>query len=128
MSAAQDYYDQVLAMGHSAEDALAHTRQHYPDFIPGDAAPIAAPAPKPMSQQAIPAVEPVSQPVIEATPPLAVSAPAVAIASPTATPEGAYAPVSIPVPEQAEGPSRTLVVVGACIAAGVVALLALMML
>ena len=128
MSAAKDYYEQVLSMGHSAADALAHTRQHYPDFVPGDAQPIAAPAPTPMSQQAIPAVEPVSQPVIEATPPPAVSAPAVAIASPSATPAGAYAPVSIPVPEQTEAPSRTKVVVGACVAAGVVVLLALLVL
>ena len=33
MSAAQDYYNQVLGMGHSPENALAYTRQHYPDFV-----------------------------------------------------------------------------------------------
>ena len=28
-------------MGHTPENALAYTRQHYPDFIPGVAAPVA---------------------------------------------------------------------------------------
>ena len=68
MSAAQDYYNQVLGMGHSPENALAYTRQHYPDFVPGVAAPVAAPVMAPVSQQAVPAVQPVAQPAIAAAP------------------------------------------------------------
>ncbi len=64
MSAAQDYYNQVLSMGHSPENALAYTRQHYPDFIPGVAAPVAAPVVAPVSQQPVPAAQPVAQPAI----------------------------------------------------------------
>jgi len=47
MSAAQAYYDQVLSMGHSHENALAHTRQHYPNFVPGIAEAVAAPSDDP---------------------------------------------------------------------------------
>jgi hypothetical protein len=45
MSAAQDYYNQVFGMGHSPENALAYTRQHYPDFVPGIADAVPAPPP-----------------------------------------------------------------------------------
>ena len=34
MSAAQDYYEQVLALGYPPVHAFAYTRQHYPEFIP----------------------------------------------------------------------------------------------
>ena len=34
MSGAQDYYEQVLALGHPPEYALAYTRKHFPDFTP----------------------------------------------------------------------------------------------
>jgi len=94
MSAAQDYYNQVLGMGHSPENALAYTRQHYPDFVPGVAAPVAAPVVAPVSQQAVPAVQPVAQPAIAAAP---VAAAPVAAAPAVGAPVGAqaaYAPMA----------------------------------
>ena len=94
MSAAQDYYNQVLGMGHSPENALAYTRQHYPDFVPGVAAPVAAPVVAPVSQQAVPAVQPVAQPAIAAAP---VAAAPVATAPAVGAPMGAqaaYAPMA----------------------------------
>ena len=51
MSTAQDYYEQVLAMGHTPENALLHTRQHYPDFTPNVAG--AVPAAQPLAHPAI---------------------------------------------------------------------------
>ena len=94
MSAAQDYYNQVLGMGHTPENALAYTRQHYPDFIPGVAAPVAAPVLAPVSQQAVPAVQPVAQPAVAAAP---VAAAPVAAAPAVGAPMGAqaaYAPMA----------------------------------
>ena len=94
MSAAQDYYNQVLGMGHTPENALAYTRQHYPDFIPGVAAPVAAPVMTPVSQQAVPAVQPVAQPAVSAAP---VAAAPVAAAPAVGAPMGAqaaYAPMA----------------------------------
>jgi len=94
MSAAQDYYNQVLGMGHSPENALAYTRQHYPDFVPGVAAPVAAPVVAPVSQQAVPAVQPVAQPAVAAAP---VAAAPVATAPAVGAPMGAqaaYAPMA----------------------------------
>ena len=94
MSAAQDYYDQVLGMGHSPENALAYTRQHYPNFVPGVAAPVAAPVMAPVSQQAVPAVQPVAQPAIAAAP---VTAAPMAAAPAVGAPMGAqatYAPMA----------------------------------
>ena len=94
MSAAQDYYNQVLGMGHSPENALAYTRQHYPDFVPGVAAPVAAPVMAPVSQQAVPAVQPVAQPAIAAAP---VAAAPMAAAPAVGAPMGAqaaYAPMA----------------------------------
>ena len=94
MSAAQDYYNQVLGMGHTPENALAYTRQHYPDFIPGVAAPVAAPVMTPVSQQAVPAVQPVAQPAVAAAP---VAAAPVAAAPAVGAPMGAqaaYAPMA----------------------------------
>jgi len=88
MSAAQDYYDQVLAMGHTPDSALAHTRQHYPDFIPGVAAPVPAPVVAPVSQQAVPAVQPVAQPAIAPAP---MAAPVIAAAPTVGAPVGAQA-------------------------------------
>ena len=90
MSAAQDYYDQVLGMGHSPENALAYTRQHYPDFVPGVAAPVVAP----VSQQAVPAVQPVAQPAIAAAPVAAAPmAAAPAVGAPVGA-QAAYAPMA----------------------------------
>lgn len=94
MSAAQDYYNQVLGMGHTPENALAYTRQHYPDFIPGASAPVAAPVMTPVSQQAVPAVQPVAQPAVAAAP---VAAAPVAAAPAVGAPMGAqaaYAPMA----------------------------------
>ena len=94
MSAAQDYYNQVLGMGHTPENALAYTRQHYPDFIPGVSAPVAAPVMTPASQQAVPAVQPVAQPAVAAAP---VAAAPVAAAPAVGAPMGAqaaYAPMA----------------------------------
>ena len=92
MSAAQDYYDQVLGMGHSPENALAYTRQHYPDFIPGVAAPVAAPVVAPVSQQPVPAAQPVAQPAIAPAP--AVAAPVAPVAAPAAVAPSVYAPMA----------------------------------
>ena len=92
MSAAQDYYDQVLGMGHSPENALAYTRQHYPDFIPGVAAPVAAPVVAPVSQQPVPAAQPVAQPAIALAP--AVAAPVAPVAAPAAVAPSVYAPMA----------------------------------
>jgi hypothetical protein len=94
MSAGQDYYNQVLGMGHSPENALAYTRQHYPDFVPGVAAPVAAPVVAPVSQQPVPAVQPVAQPAIAAAP---VAAAPMAAAPAVGAPMGAqaaYAPMA----------------------------------
>lgn len=94
MSAAQDYYNQVLGMGHSPENALAYTRQHYPDFVPGVAAPVAAPVVAPVSQQAVPAVQPVAQPAIAAAPVAAAPmAAAPAVGAPLGA-QAAYAPMA----------------------------------
>ena len=92
MSAAQDYYEQVLGMGHSPENALAYTRQHYPDFVPGVAAPVAAPVVAPVSQQPVPAAQPVAQPAIAPAP--AVAAPVAPVAAPTAVAPSVYAPMA----------------------------------
>ena len=92
MSAAQDYYEQVLGMGHSPENALAYTRQHYPDFVPGVAAPVAAPVVAPVSQQPVPAAQPVAQPAIAPAP--AVAAPVAPVAAPAAVAPSVYAPMA----------------------------------
>ena len=92
MSAAQDYYNQVLGMGHSPENALAYTRQHYPDFVPGVAAAVAAPVATPVAQEAVPVPQPVAQTAIEATP--AVGAPMASVAAPAAVAANAYAPMA----------------------------------
>ncbi len=95
MSAAQDYYEQVLGMGHSPENALAYTRQHYPNFVPGTADALAAPVMTPVSQQAVPAVQPVAQPVIAAAPAMAAPVAAVApIEAPGPPQPNAYAPMA----------------------------------
>ena len=95
MSAAQDYYNQVLSMGHSPENALAYTRQHYPDFVPGVAQAVAPPVLAPVSQQPVPAAQPVAQPAVAAAP--AQTAPvaaAPAVAAPAAAAPSAYAPMA----------------------------------
>ena len=92
MSAAQDYYEQVLGMGHSPENALAYTRQHYPDFVPGVAAPVAAPVVAPVSQQPVPAAQPVAQPAIAPAP--SVAAPVAPVAAPAAVAPSVYAPMA----------------------------------
>ena len=92
MSAAQDYYNQVLGMGHSPENALAYTRQHYPDFVPGVAAAVAAPVATPVAQEAVPVPQPVAQTAIEATP--AAAAPMASVAAPAAVAANAYAPMA----------------------------------
>ena len=95
MSAAQDYYDQILGMGHSPENALAYTRQHYPNFVPGVAEAVAPPVLAPVSQQAVPAVQPVAQPVIAAAPAMAAPVAAVApIEAPAAAQPNAHAPMA----------------------------------
>lgn len=95
MSAAQDYYEQVLGMGHSPENALAYTRQHYPNFVPGTADALAAPVMTPVSQQAVPAVQPVAQPVIAAAPAMAAPVAAIApIEAPGALQPNTYAPMA----------------------------------
>ncbi|MEK9650910.1 MAG: hypothetical protein VW102_01795 [Poseidonia sp.] len=111
MSAAQDYYHQVLAMGHTPEHALAYTRQHYPDFVPGVSAPVAAPAPTPMSQQPVPAVQPAAQAPIQAAPAPMMSA-SPAVGAPMAAPS-AYAPMGVPVPTS--GPSTMVWAAVGCI-------------
>ena len=95
MSAAQDYYDQVLGMGHSPENALAYTRQHYPNFVPGVAEAVAPPVLAPVSQQPVPAAQPVAQPAVAAAPAQATPvAAAPAVAAPAAAAPSAYAPMA----------------------------------
>jgi hypothetical protein len=77
MSDAQAYYDQVLGMGHTEANALAYTRQHYPDFIP-----------QPTAQA--PPPEPVPQPTVELQP--AVMQPAAVTSAPVASPQPATSP------------------------------------
>ena len=105
MSAAQDYYNQVLAMGHTPENALAYTRQHYPNFVPGVAEAVAAPVMAPVSQQPVPAAQPVAQPAIAAAPATAApvaTAPAVGAPAPAQT---AYAPMAAtPLPSDGTTP------------------------
>jgi len=100
MSAAQDYYNQVLGMGHSPENALAYTRQHYPDFVPGVAEAVAPPVLAPVSQQPVPAAQPVAQSAVAAAPAQAAPvAAAPAVAAPAAAAPSAYAPMtSTPLP------------------------------
>ena len=57
MSDAQRYHDDLVAKGYPADQALAYTRQYYPDFTPMAAAPPAMPEAQPMP------VEPMAQPV-----------------------------------------------------------------
>ena len=105
MSAAQDYYEQVLGMGHSPENALAYTRQHYPNFVPGTADALAAPVMTPVSQQAVPAVQPVAQPVIAAAPAMAAPVAAAApIEAPAAAQPNVHAPMSTPLPANGTTP------------------------
>ena len=95
MSAAQDYYEQVLGMGHTPENALAHTRQHYPDFIPGVAEAVAPPVMTPVSQQAVPVAQNVALPGVAAAPAVAApAAPVAPVAAPAATAPNAYAPLA----------------------------------
>ena len=95
MSAAQDYYNQVLGMGHSPENALAYTRQHYPDFVPGVAEAVAPPVLAPVSQQPVPAAQPVAQPAVSAAPAQAAPvAAAPAVAAPAAAAPSTYAPMA----------------------------------
>ena len=42
MADAQTYHDGLVAQGYPADQALAYTRQYYPDFTPAAAAPVAA--------------------------------------------------------------------------------------
>ena len=103
MSAAQDYYNQVLSIGHSPENALAYTRQHYPDFVPGVSTAVDAPVLAPVSQQAVPAVQPAAQHAAVTAP--AVAAPTTSVAAPAAAPPNASAPMSpTPLPEDSTSP------------------------
>ena len=61
-SAARGYYNQVLSVGHTAENALAYTRQHHPYFVPSVAEAVAAPVMNPVSLQPVPVAQPVAQP------------------------------------------------------------------
>jgi len=95
MSAAQDYYNQVLGMGHSPENALNYTRQHYPDFVPGVAQAVAPPVVAPVPQQPVSAAQPVAQPAVAAAPAQAAPvAAAPAVAAPAAAAPSAYAPMA----------------------------------
>jgi len=126
MSAGHDYYQQVLAMGHTPENALAYTRQHYPDFIPGRTQAVAAPVVAPLSQQSIPAATPTPQAVVPApmtaspvqSPPLAVAG--VVGLDPHAQ---AYAPMPVTLPATGATPPM----VWAAVACVVLALLLSMM-
>lgn len=105
MSAAHDYYNQVLAMGHTPENALTYTRHHYPNFVPGVAEAVPAPVMAPVSQQPVPVAQPVAQPAIAAAPATAApvaTAPAVGAPAPAQT---AYAPTAAtPLPSDGTTP------------------------
>jgi hypothetical protein len=55
MADAQSYHDGLVAQGYPADQALAYTRQYYPDFTPAAAAPVAAApaAPQPVQPAAM---------------------------------------------------------------------------
>ena len=44
MSGAQEYYDGLIAQGHTPDSALQYTQQHFPGFVPAAPAPAPAPA------------------------------------------------------------------------------------
>ena len=55
MADAQSYHDGLVSQGYPADQALAYTRQYYPDFTPAAAAPVAAApaAPQPVQPAAV---------------------------------------------------------------------------
>ncbi len=55
MADAQSYHDGLVAQGYPADQALAYTRQYYPDFTPAVSAPVAAApaAPQPVQPTAM---------------------------------------------------------------------------
>ena len=91
MSDAQAYYEQVLGMGHTEANALAYTRQHYPDFLPAPAT--QAPPPSPVPQPTAELQPAVMQPAAVTSAPVASPQPATStavaqpsVALPTAVP------------------------------------------
>ena len=67
MADAQSYHDGLVAQGYPADQALAYTRQYYPDFTPAAAAPVAAAPAMPEAVQpaavAPAAAQPMAQPM-----------------------------------------------------------------
>lgn len=60
MADAQSYHDGLVAQGYPAEQALAYTRQYYPDFTPAAAAAAPLPAAPPAALPAEPTVAPMA--------------------------------------------------------------------
>lgn len=92
MADAQTYHDGLIAQGYPAEQALAYTRQYYPDFTPAAAAAAPLPAAPPAALPAEPTVAPMAvQPAPAQAMPQAVAAqpmPAQAMAQPSMAAEG----------------------------------------
>ncbi|DAC15782.1 MAG TPA: hypothetical protein HA276_06940 [Candidatus Poseidoniaceae archaeon] len=95
MADAQSYHDGLVAQGYSADQALAYTRQYYPDFTPAAGAPVAAAPAMPEAVQPAAVAPAAAQPMAQTMPaqampqPLATQTmPTQATAQPTVTGEG----------------------------------------
>lgn len=74
MADAQSYHDGLVAQGYPADQALAYTRQYYPDFTPAAAAPVAAAPAVPQPVQPAAVAPAVAQPMAAQAMPQAVAA------------------------------------------------------
>ncbi|MEG3602656.1 MAG: hypothetical protein VX365_04345 [Candidatus Thermoplasmatota archaeon] len=91
MADAQSYHDGLVAQGYPADQALAYTRQYYPDFTPAVAAPVAAAPAAPQPVQPTAMAPAAAQPMAAQAMPQAVVAqpmPAQAMAQPSMASEG----------------------------------------
>ena len=74
MADAQSYHDGLVAQGYPADQALAYTRQYYPDFTPAAAAPVAAAPAAPQPVQPAAMAPAAAQPMAAQAMPQAVAA------------------------------------------------------
>ena len=91
MADAQSYHDGLVAQGYPADQALAYTRQYYPDFTPAAAAPVAAAPAAPQPVQPTAMAPAAAQPMAAQAMPQAVVAqpmPAQTMAQPSMAAEG----------------------------------------
>ena len=74
MADAQSYHDGLVAQGYPADQALAYTRQYFPDFTPAAAAPVAAAPAAPQPVQPAAMAPAAAQPMAAQAMPQAVAA------------------------------------------------------